>query len=190
MHPYHNTFCISQAGPEGRPGKDILLWNTGFSLCFFKREELIEIGQAVLNTIDLYNEIGLSTDEDIDMENFQRVEESTIVIQSSPRQQKPLKEPKNDHLYIIFDADNNAYKVGRSINPLRRFKAMLVASSHDLRLDVIYEQAGEREKRVHEALREAGLWLRGEWFKDGDKILEITESICSDCTKAYPFDVE
>ena len=62
--------------------------------------------------------------------------------------------------YIIKDNTNNTYKIGKSINPLKREKT-LQSEKPNLKLIKIFEN--NIEKELHELYKDCR--LRGEWFK-------------------------
>jgi len=70
------------------------------------------------------------------------------------------------HLYILQSHCTGAFKVGRSSNPERRLRDLQVGSPYKLRLILVVESQGWRERDVHRAL--AGFHSqgthRGEWF--------------------------
>jgi len=71
-----------------------------------------------------------------------------------------------EHLYVIQSHTTGAFKVGRSSNPERRLHDLQVGSPFKLRLILVVEGMGWREKRVHEALQgyhSQGTY-EGEWF--------------------------
>jgi len=71
-----------------------------------------------------------------------------------------------EHLYIVQSFCTGAFKVGRSSDPERRLHDLQVGSPYELRLILVLEGQGWREKKVHEALhgyRSQGLY-KGEWF--------------------------
>ena len=62
--------------------------------------------------------------------------------------------------YILKDKTNNTYKIGKSINPLKREKT-LQSEKPNLKLIKIFEN--NIEKELHELYKHCR--LRGEWFK-------------------------
>ena len=70
------------------------------------------------------------------------------------------------HLYILQSHTTGAFKVGRSSNPERRLQDLQVGSPFKLKLILVIEGMGWRERRVHDALhgyRSQGTY-EGEWF--------------------------
>lgn len=70
------------------------------------------------------------------------------------------------HLYVIQSHTTGAFKVGRSSDPERRLRDLQVGSPFELRIILVVENAGWRERRVHHALRgyrSQGTY-KGEWF--------------------------
>jgi hypothetical protein len=71
-----------------------------------------------------------------------------------------------EHLYIAQSHTTGAFKVGRSSNPERRLRDLQVGSPFELRLILVVEGQGWRERKVHAALhgyRSQGTY-KGEWF--------------------------
>ena len=69
--------------------------------------------------------------------------------------------------YILKDNTNNTYKIGKSINPLKREKT-LQSEKPNLKLIKIFEN--NIEKELHELYKHCR--LRGEWFKLNNVQLE------------------
>lgn len=71
-----------------------------------------------------------------------------------------------DHLYIAQQHTTGAFKVGRSSDPERRLAELQTGSPYLLRMILVVEGQGEREKRVHRALQgyHAQGVQKGEWF--------------------------
>ncbi len=70
------------------------------------------------------------------------------------------------HLYLIQSHTTGAFKVGRSSHPDQRLRSLQVGSPYKLRLILVLEGQGWREKTIHEGLygfRSQGTML-GEWF--------------------------
>lgn len=71
-----------------------------------------------------------------------------------------------EHLYIVQSFCTGAFKVGRSSKPERRLQDLQVGSPYKLKIILVVEDMGWREKRIHERLkgyRSQGL-MKGEWF--------------------------
>jgi len=69
-------------------------------------------------------------------------------------------------LYLIQSSCTGAFKVGRSSDPKRRLHDLQVGSPFELRLILVLEKQGHRERAVHRALRgyhSQGVH-KGEWF--------------------------
>lgn len=70
------------------------------------------------------------------------------------------------HLYIIQSRVTGAFKVGRSSDPERRLKELQTGSPHELRIILVLENQGPRERILHRKLagyRSQG-HQKGEWF--------------------------
>lgn len=70
------------------------------------------------------------------------------------------------HLYIAQSHTTGAFKVGRSSKPERRLRDLQVGSPFKIKLILVVEGMGWRERKVHAALRgysSQGLHA-GEWF--------------------------
>ncbi len=70
------------------------------------------------------------------------------------------------HLYIVQSAVTGAFKVGRSSNPERRLKELQTGSPYKLKIILVLENQGHRERRLHNRLmgyRSQGTY-QGEWF--------------------------
>lgn len=174
-------FALSRIERGGVLGEQIIMAHRYVVTEFLTPSELKELKKIVDSTIRAMRELGLTTEESVNERNRALAEES---MRTPPVKREP-KLKKRDDLYVIFDADANAYKVGRSINPESRLRAMSVASSHSLRLSMEYVDYGDFEGKVHDSLTAAGLHIRGEWFKNDSRVFYIIESICDPCTKVY-----
>jgi hypothetical protein len=72
-----------------------------------------------------------------------------------------------DHLYIIQMAVTGDFKVGRSNDVKRRLGELQTGCPHRLRVILIAEGLGDREKGVHRALRRYRTrYGKGEWFHE------------------------
>ncbi len=70
------------------------------------------------------------------------------------------------HLYVAQSHTTGAFKVGRSSHPKRRLRDLQVGSPFKIKLILVVEDMGWRERKVHAALRgysSQGLHA-GEWF--------------------------
>ena len=82
--------------------------------------------------------------------------------------EQKIKEKKNlTKTYILKDNTNNTYKIGKSINPLKREKT-LQSEKPNLKLIKIFEN--NIEKELHGLYKDCR--LRGEWFKLNNVQLE------------------
>ncbi len=71
-----------------------------------------------------------------------------------------------EHLYILQSYCTGAFKVGRSSDPKRRLRDLQVGSPFKLKIILVVEGMGWRERKVHAALhgfRSQGTY-QGEWF--------------------------
>ena len=67
------------------------------------------------------------------------------------------------HLYVM-QAVTGLIKIGRSIHPEKRRRALEQSSGHAVRLLLVLENRGDEERLVHAALAEHR--TIGEWFND------------------------
>jgi hypothetical protein len=66
------------------------------------------------------------------------------------------------HLYFIQSDVTGHIKIGRSVDPQRRIRALQTGSPHKLKLVHYFEGLGWREPALHEELSR---WrVEGEWF--------------------------
>jgi hypothetical protein len=86
-----------------------------------------------------------------------------------------LKEQvKKGHIYIIKKNDINLYKIGASINPIKRINAISTQSGEFIEKIFISEQCeiyNKIESKIHEEYKSCR--NIGEWFKFDDKIVSI-----------------
>lgn len=69
------------------------------------------------------------------------------------------------HLYFIQSAVTGAIKIGRSKDPKRRLGQLQTGSPHKLRILLVIEDMGHRERKLHRRLRHHKIrYGRGEWF--------------------------
>lgn len=72
-----------------------------------------------------------------------------------------------EHLYVIQMAVTGAFKVGRTSNPERRLMELQTGAPHKLRIILVAEDQGFREKKVHKSLRRYRTRrYSGEWFRE------------------------
>lgn len=67
------------------------------------------------------------------------------------------------HLYIIQDKITKDIKIGRSNDPYYRLDQLQTANANKLRLLLVLENQGLREKQLHKMLKRYN--KNGEWFK-------------------------
>lgn len=177
--------CITRNERDGEPAENIIVNHLGFILNYLRISDIRIIQNAIDNTLALYDEMGINTDEGIDELNQY---EDEIFFNNRLKEVdsfKPQKTEKCDHLYIISDTDNNSFKVGRSINPEARLRAMRTASSHNLVLDIYYEGCGDKEAELHELLKDYR--LHGEWFSDNETTRGIIDDFMDGQTYIMPY---
>lgn len=69
------------------------------------------------------------------------------------------------HLYFIQSAVTGAIKIGRSKHPKKRLRQLQTGSPHKLRILLVIEHNGHREKILHQRLKHHRIrYGRGEWF--------------------------
>jgi len=72
-----------------------------------------------------------------------------------------------EHLYVIQMAVTGAFKVGRTCDPTRRLVELQTGAPHTLRIILVAENQGFREKMVHKTLRRYRTRsYSGEWFRE------------------------
>jgi hypothetical protein len=87
---------------------------------------------------------------------------------------------KKDHLYFIQSKDTGHIKIGRSVNPQKRIKALQTGSHKELRLIAYFEGLGWREPIIH---RDLDRWrVKGEWFE-----VDCVGSLPVDLYEKIPF---
>ena len=93
---------------------------------------------------------------------------------------------EQDHLYFIQSDVTGYVKIGRSKNPEKRLKALQTGSPYLLRLMLVLEGWGYKEKEFHSYLERYK--ILGEWFhSDGIGILpyEVWLLIPWDCRSQW-----
>lgn len=81
---------------------------------------------------------------------------------------------RKDYLYFIQSERTGHIKVGRSVDPYRRLKALQTGNQCKLRLVASFENMGWREPSLHDHLKQ---WrVKGEWFH-------------VDCVGSLPIDI-
>ena len=94
---------------------------------------------------------------------------------------KPDWKPRNieeSDIYIIARADKSGMKIGRSTDVKKRVKQMQTANEVDLILIDVFPKWGYLEKDIHDALKEKGLHLNGEWYKYCQETYDIVAEMC------------
>jgi hypothetical protein len=99
------------------------------------------------------------------------------------------------HLYLMQIGGTGAIKIGRSGNPARRRIQLQTGCPHSIRILLVVEDQGWREKALHQTMkRHKTRSLSGEWFHEagwGDLpdwlveqiSVETLEMVCSDWWK-------
>lgn len=87
-----------------------------------------------------------------------------------------------DYLYFIQSYKNGAIKIGRSNDPFKRLKQLQTGNQEKLHLVFYIENMGEKEKYLHNYLKE--FRINGEWFK-----YECVGSIPIDIYQLIPFGI-
>ena len=93
------------------------------------------------------------------------------------------------HLYIIQSHTTGAFKVGRSSDVETRLKQLQTGSPYKLRIILVLENQGTREREIHRRLRgyESQSDDGGEWFIEpglpsiGDELYERLDPCVFDC---------
>ena len=93
------------------------------------------------------------------------------------------------HLYIIQSHTTGAFKVGRSSDVETRLKQLQTGSPYKLRITLVLENQGTREREIHRRLRgyESQSDDGGEWFIEpglpsiGDELYERLDPCVFDC---------
>lgn len=89
---------------------------------------------------------------------------------------------KSDCLYLIQIKAEGQIKIGRSTNPKKRLKDLQSGSPYELRLLIVLEGQGWREKILHSLLKE---WVCfGEWFS-----CDCLDALPQDISERLPADV-
>lgn len=70
------------------------------------------------------------------------------------------------HLYIIQSDNTGNFKIGRSKNPRRRLKQLQTGNPNQLKIVLILENQGHRERILHNRInRSIQKRSKGEWFE-------------------------
>jgi hypothetical protein len=93
------------------------------------------------------------------------------------------------HLYIIQSHTTGAFKVGRSSDVEARLKQLQTGSPYTLRIILVLENQGHREREIHQLLRgyESQQADGGEWFIEpglpsiGDNLYDLLDPCVFDC---------
>ena len=91
-----------------------------------------------------------------------------------------------EHLYVIQSKVTGTFKVGRSSDVQTRLKQLQTGSPYDLRIVLVLENQGHREREIHRRLHgyEGQSADGGEWFIEpglpsiGDDLYELLD-ICA-----------
>jgi len=75
-----------------------------------------------------------------------------------------MSRTSTDHLYIIQSGKTGAIKIGRSHNVKRRLRELQTASPYPLKIILVLQNQGWRERRIHERLKRERSRVKGEWF--------------------------
>lgn len=136
---------------------------------FFFKEELIKFRDAINNTLSFYEE------NKIDNSYIDEVDEEVKLqeIDAWNKLRHKAKAKKEDDLYLIKNKCNNSLKIGRSINPRKRFQQLQTSTSDELELLFIVPKKGDLEEKVLNQFKH--LNVKGEWFKNDGSIINFFE---------------
>ena len=71
------------------------------------------------------------------------------------------------HLYVMQMGGTGAFKVGRSSNPTRRRHEIQTGAPYEVRIILVAEGQGWRERKIHHKLRHYRTGsFEGEWFRE------------------------
>ena len=89
------------------------------------------------------------------------------------------------HLYIIQSDISGNFKIGRSKHPARRLKQLQTGNPNKLKVVLVLENQGHREKMLHNRINR---WVqkksKGEWFE-----FELIGYLPDDITEQLDLDV-
>ncbi len=129
-------------------------------------QEILEACKLYLETwrqneIEIYNEDLLA--------QRQQERNDTSKYRQLLREQKEKRENRR-FLYIIHNKRNGLYKIGLSINPIKRERT-LQAEEPEIEIIETFKGGFELEKNIHNYF--VNKRVRGEWFKLDDKDISV-----------------
>jgi hypothetical protein len=68
------------------------------------------------------------------------------------------------HLYIIQSSNNGCFKIGRSKHPKKRLKQLQTGSPFELKIILVIDNEGRKEKSLHKRFPKREINCKGEWF--------------------------
>lgn len=152
---------------------------------FFNRSELEFTQRLIKDTLDYYDKHGLD-DEDIKMIN-KALSDEQYRYWDSKRERESARSKKRSNpakgrktvIYVIRDASSSSLKVGKSTNPKSRLKGLQTSNPNTLELTYEHNGYSIDEKNIHQRLTDAGLHIKGEWFKDSQETIDIIKEYFS-----------
>jgi len=101
---------------------------------------------------------------------------------NSAKSRERIKQRKSERedqrfLYLIINKRNGLYKIGISINPVKRERT-LQAEEPEIEIINIYKGGYQVEKRIHKCFE--GKRVRGEWFRLDNNDILIIDNILKD----------
>ena len=84
------------------------------------------------------------------------------------------------HLYIMQMALTGDVKIGRSSDPERRRAQLQTGCPHEIRILLVIQDGGSKEKDLHRLLAHRSTRARGEWFSEdalSDLPLDVYERL-------------
>ena len=109
--------------------------------------------------------------------------EDGLKLRQSPNTLRTLRKLSDEicelhGLAVLKPYDKSGMKIGRSTDVKKRVKQMQTANEVDLILIDVFPKWGYLEKDIHDALKERGLHLNGEWYKYCQETYDIVAEMC------------
>lgn len=134
--------------------KDGIIYS-GSNNPFLYESELLKLKEAIDKTINIYHKENLN-DKIIDEINIKELEKEN-------KKYKKINDKKETFIYLMHDENTGYYKIGRSVNPVKRERTL---QSEKPTISLIYYSKSTPTQNTEYILhqRYKDVRVRGEWF--------------------------
>ena len=134
------------------------------------------VSSLITNTKRYYEEMGWCEEDISEINHRLVIEGQNDFCQTQNAAPKKKKKNRKTSIYIIRDSASSSLKIGKSKNPDNRLRSHQTSNPNKLELVATFSGHDSDEVYLHEALKDAGYHIIGEWFKDCREVIEIVSN--------------